>query len=294
MLCGLLNIDKPRGETSRWVVDRVKRLVQPAKVGHAGTLDPLATGVLLVCIGSATRLVDYIHQHPKRYRAEFLLGRTSPTEDIDGEVAELAGAPIPTRADVETAARRFTGEILQRPPAYSAVKVRGRRSYDLARKGHEVELAVRPVTVNRLDVIDFAYPRLTLDVQCSTGTYIRSLGRDLAEALGTGAVMSALERTAIGGIRIEDAISVSRLTRENLAAHLLLPNRAVEHLPGIVLSPAEIEHVAHGRSITCPPASHATIESREYAAFDDRGSLVAIVRRRDDGTLAIDCNFVGV
>src|SRR5690606_6420881 len=138
---GLLNINKPVGQTSRWVVDRVQRLVRPAKAGHAGTLDPLASGVLVVCVGQATRLIDHVQQMPKRYRAEFLLGRTSDTEDTQGEVVELVDPPIPTHDAIIAAASQFVGEIMQRPPAYSALKVDGKRAYALARKGQAVELA---------------------------------------------------------------------------------------------------------------------------------------------------------
>ncbi len=151
---GLLNINKPAGVTSRRVVDQVQKLVRPAKAGHAGTLDPLATGVLIVCVGPATRLVDYLHRMPKRYRAEFLLGRTSPTEDVEGVITELVSPPIPTHDQIVAAAQRFIGEISQRPPAYSALKVGGRRAYDLARSGKEVSLQARPVSVFRLDVLD--------------------------------------------------------------------------------------------------------------------------------------------
>src|SRR5262249_42548838 len=126
---GLLNINKPRGKTSRWVVDQVKRIVRPAKVGHAGTLDPLATGVLVVAVGPATRLVEYVQQARKQYRAEFLLGRTSDTEDIEGQVTELVDSRMPSRDEIEFAAARFVGEIQQRPPAFSAIKVSGKRAY---------------------------------------------------------------------------------------------------------------------------------------------------------------------
>ncbi|HEY2760774.1 MAG TPA: tRNA pseudouridine(55) synthase TruB, partial [Pirellulales bacterium] len=170
LLFGLLILDKPPGQTSRWVVDQVQRLVRPAKVGHAGTLDPLATGVLIVCVGPATRLIDYIHQLPKQYRAEFLFGRASSTEDITGEVSELSDPPQPTRDKIESALRKFTGEIQQRPPAFSALKVAGQRAYKLARQGKEVALAPRPVSIHNITLLDYVYPTLTLDVTCSTGT----------------------------------------------------------------------------------------------------------------------------
>ena len=191
---GLLNINKPSGITSRRVVDRVARLVKPLKAGHAGTLDPLASGVLVVCVGQATRLIEYVQRMPKRYRATFLLGRSSPTEDVEGEVSELAGAPEPSRAQIEQAAQGMLGQLAQRPPAFSAIKVAGRRSYDLARAGQAVELEPRTITVYGIDLIAYRYPELELDIRCGSGTYVRTLGRELAERLGSCAVMS-LERT---------------------------------------------------------------------------------------------------
>src|SRR5262249_26447014 len=163
-----------------------------------------------------TRLIDYVQQMPKRYQAVFLLGRSSPTEDIEGVVTELIDPPTPSLAEIESAAVKFVGVIQQRPPAFSALKVDGQRAYKLARRGQTVELQPRPITVYSLQVIDYAYPALTLNIQCSGGTYVRSLGRDLAESLGTSAVMSLLERTAIGSFHVAEAIDPAILRRDNL------------------------------------------------------------------------------
>src|SRR5262245_35406014 len=195
---GLLNIDKPAGLTSRDVVSRVQRLVRPQKVGHAGTLDPLATGVLVVAVGPATRLVEYVQRMPKTYQGTFLLGRTSDTEDVEGEVVELDSPPVPTRAEIDAALPRFIGTIEQRPPAYSALKVAGRRAHKLARRGEAVELAPRPVEIHAIELLRYEYPEMELRIDCGSGTYVRSLGRDVAEAVDTGAVMAALRRLAIG------------------------------------------------------------------------------------------------
>jgi tRNA pseudouridine55 synthase len=290
MTFGLLNIYKPAGQTSRWVVDRVQRLVKPAKAGHAGTLDPLATGVLMVCVGQATRLIEYVQQMPKRYRATFLLGRSSATEDTEGEITELENPPIPSRLEVETAAATFVGEIQQRPPAFSALKVAGQRAYKLARKGHAVELAPRPITIHWLQVMEYEYPQLTLELQCSSGTYVRSLGRDLAESLGSAAVMSKLKRTAIGKFRAEDAVDVTTLSRENLAQHLIPPSAAVNHLPVVQLNQAEVQTVFRGLFLALPAAADE-LPDAEFAAFDDCGNLAAILRRRRDGLLGPAMNF---
>jgi tRNA pseudouridine55 synthase len=206
-MIGLLNINKPTGKTSRDVVNHVQRLVRPAKVGHAGTLDPLATGVLVVCVGPATRLIQYVQQMPKRYRATFLLGCRSDSDDTELEVTPV-DAPAATRSAIETALPNFVGTIQQRPPAFSAIKVKGKRAYDLARNGEQIQLEARPITIHGIDIVSYDYPELVLDIRCGSGTYIRSIGRDLAEQLGTAAVMSALERTEIGRFRATDAATL--------------------------------------------------------------------------------------
>lgn len=283
-LAGLINLHKPSGMTSREAVDRVKRWVRPAKTGHAGTLDPLASGVLVVAIGAATRLIEYVQAMPKSYVGTFLLGRESGTEDVESEVRILADAPTPSSAEVHAAAARLTGEIEQRPPAFSALKVQGRRAYDLARAGRPVALAARPVVIHRLDVVRYEYPELVLDVECGSGTYIRSLGRDLAVALGTAAVMSALVRTAIGSFRLEEACWPDDLDSRTLHERLLPPLRAVASLPVVELTDDQIGRISHGLPVPRPAALGASRpEDHEAAAVDARGRLVAIVAARTDG-----------
>jgi len=279
---GVLNLNKPSGTTSRQVVDHVQRLARPAKCGHAGTLDPLASGVLVVCVGAATRLVEYVQQMPKCYTATFLLGRQSPTEDIQGEVKELDDPPVPSSDQIASAAAALTGRIEQRPPAYSALKVAGKRAYALARQGRQVDLEPRSVEVYRLEVAAYDYPELRLEIECSSGTYVRSLGRDLAESLGTGAVMSELARTAIGRFRIDEAVDPSALTRENWTEHLLPPLRAVELLPRVELTAEEIARVRAGQAI---PSEAPAAGVGGIAALDAAGRLVAILTRRGRGML---------
>ena len=288
MSCGLLNIDKRPGWTSRDVVNVVQRLVRPLKVGHAGTLDPLATGVLLVCVGAATRLTQYAHRLPKSYTGAFLLGRHSPTEDVEGQVTELVDPPIPSYDEVIVAAGRLVGPIDQRPPAYSALKLAGRRAYDLARRGETVDLAPRPVTIYSLEVVRYEYPELVLRIQCSTGTYVRSLGRDLAESLGTAAVMSGLVRTAIGPFRVEEAIGLDVLTAENWTEHLQPPRLAVSTLPQCVLAPEDVARIRTGLAVHGDPPSP---EAAEIAAFDEQGQLLAILRSRGPGQLGPSINL---
>lgn len=234
---GLLNIHKPAGVSSRHVVTRLEQVASPLAAGHAGTLDPLATGVLVVCIGRATKLVDWLHRFRKTYDATFLLGQTSDTEDITGQVTMLVDPPVPTRAELDAALPAFLGKILQQPPAFSALKVAGKRAYKLARKGKTPDLQPRAIEVHSLQIVDYAYPRLRLVVECGTGTYVRSLGRDLARAVGTDAVMSALERTAIGPFSLATAIPPDEIGKDNLLASLQSSLLAVGDLPRVHLRP---------------------------------------------------------
>ena len=203
---GIFNINKPAGWTSRDVVNRVQRLVRPAKAGHAGTLDPLATGVLVVCVGPATKLISYVQQQLKEYEATFILGQSSPSDDVETEICELEQPPIPTREAIEAKLPDFVGTIQQRPPLYSAIKVEGQRAYKLARGGSDMELPARPVEIYELSVTAYEYPELCLKIRCGSGTYVRSIGRDLADSLGTAAVMSALTRTAIGKFQVQEGL----------------------------------------------------------------------------------------
>src|SRR5262245_17587642 len=192
-LNGLLVLDKPAGLTSRDAVDRAQRwLPRGVKVGHAGTLDPLATGVLVLCLGSATRLVEYVQRMGKTYRSVFRLGGTSDSDDADGAITPVEGAKDPGRDAVAAALAAFVGQLTQVPPAYSAAKVAGRRSYDLARGGESVDLKPRTVEVYGIDLLRYAWPEAEVEVRCGKGTYIRSLARDLGRQLGCGGYVQTL------------------------------------------------------------------------------------------------------
>lgn len=271
---GILNVDKPAGMTSRDVVNRVQRLVRPIRVGHAGTLDPLATGVLVVAVGAATRLVEYAQQLPKTYQGTFLLGRASDTEDIEGSVVELSEAPVPSLAEIAAVLPRFTGTIQQRPPAYSALKVAGQRAYKLARRGEAVELAARPIVVHSLEIVRYEYPELELLVRCGSGTYIRSLGRDLAEALGTAAIMSQLRRLAIGPFQVENAIQLTELSAEAIARRLQPPLLALGGMMRVIVSAADVDRLMMGQAI----ATSLTHQNGEIVAVSESGELVAMLR----------------
>jgi tRNA pseudouridine55 synthase len=284
---GILNINKPAGCSSRHVVDRIERLVRPAKVGHAGTLDPLATGVLVICVGQATRLIPYVQQMPKQYRATFLLGRRSETDDIEGEVTEVNDAPQPSRRALENAFPQFLGDVEQVPPAHSAVKVAGRRAYKLARAGKSIALSPRRVTIHRLVIRYYNYPKLQLDIECGSGTYVRSLGRDLAAAVGTGAVMSALERTSIGDFHVDRALALDDLTAEAVTRNLQPALAALANLRRISLDEAQLAGLRQGRPVAINPSTsgHNLDTTVEYAAINPLGELCAVVREKRAGEL---------
>lgn len=273
---GFLNIDKPEGISSRRAINRVKWLAKPAKVGHAGTLDPIATGVLVIGVGHATRLVEYVQRMPKRYVGTFLLGRRSASDDIESEVEELLAPPIPTRAELDEAATRFLGTIDQRPPIFSALKFEGKRAYELARRGKPVELAPRPITIHGLEIVEYEYPTLKIDLRCSGGTYVRAVGRDLAESLGTAAVMSALVRTAVGNFTIERALQLEELNEQTLLERLVPPAEGLTGMQRVSLDENEVKLVLAGREIV---RRCQVEETAELAALDANGRLVAILRR---------------
>ena len=269
---GLIKLHKPTGVSSRHAINQIQHRVRPTKVGHAGTLDPLAEGVLVVTLGPATRLTSHIHAWSKAYRGTFLLGRHSDTEDIEGSVIELCDAPIPTREDLEHILPMFTGTISQQPPAHSALKVDGERAYRLARQGRPPQLAARQVTIDRVEIVTYDYPRLELNVVCHTWTYIRSLGRDIARAVGSDAVMSALTSTAVGHLTLDQAVSLEALRELSLDEVLLSPLEALRDLPQVTLTSAQLEAVRHGRTIALNDSC-----SRELAAVTPQGDLAALL-----------------
>jgi tRNA pseudouridine55 synthase len=266
----------------------VARALGMKTVGHAGTLDPLASGVVVVCVGHATKLVDYLHELPKHYSSAFLLGRSSPSDDFETAI-EVEENPVrPTQAEIEAAAVTFRGEILQRPCDYSAVHVDGKRAYRLARKGRAVELAEKPVRIDRLEITAYDWPRLGLDVVCSSGTFIRAVGRDLAEALGTKAVMESLVRTAVGPFTQSQSLPLDAVTRESVLAVMLPPAAAIPHLPRVVLDADELARAIRGGLIAVPGSPAPAL-----AAVDASGSLVGILKQHESGAHRLRPNFLG-
>ena len=211
-LNGILVIDKPLGMSSAQVCARVRRLTNGAKVGHAGTLDPLATGVLVLCLGNATKAIERLMATEKRYETTIDLSAFSTTDDAEGERTLIDGDQPPARAQIEQVlCDQFTGEIMQTPPAFSAIKVDGKRAYKMARAGTEPELRARPVLIHKITILTYAWPMLELDIRCGKGTYIRSIARELGRALGTGGMLAALRRTAVGTYTLEQARSLDDL-----------------------------------------------------------------------------------
>jgi tRNA pseudouridine55 synthase len=253
-LSGILLVDKPQGVSSHDVVARVRRHGQLKRVGHAGTLDPLATGVLVVGLGRATRLLEYIVGLPKTYETVVRLGETTNTYDAEGEITAVSPLPMGLNTAVlETTLAPFRGQIQQIPPAYSAIKKNGQPLYKLARQGIEVELTPRPVTIYELTLLAWEPPDLSLRIVCSAGTYIRSLGHDVGQALGCGGHLLGLRRTAVGSFTSDRAIPLSELTADNLPSWLLPPDSAVAHLPALSLLAEEWEMLGHGRVIPHQP-----------------------------------------
>ena len=219
---GFLVIDKPAGMTSRDVVNRAQRwFPRKTKIGHAGTLDPLATGVLVLCVGAATKLVERVQAMGKTYRTRVLFGFTSTTDDADGTLMPTTAGDVPTEAQIRDVLPQFVGEIQQVPPAVSALKIDGQRAYDLARRGAEVKMVARPVRVDAIRLLGYAWPHLDLEIDCGKGTYIRSIARDVGENLACGGLVQHLRRTRTGVFRVEDALSVETTFQQAQAS--LLP-----------------------------------------------------------------------
>lgn len=223
---GVLAADKPLRLTSHDVVASVRRAIGAHRVGHTGTLDPLATGLLLLCIGRATKWASLLECQTKEYLAEVSLGQSTTTGDAAGDVIETCDARLPSEEEVVRACRGFEGEIEQVPPMYSALKVRGKRLYALARQGITVPRAARKVTISRIEVLSYCPPCIGLRVVCSKGTYIRVLAQDIGTALGSAAYLSALRRTRIGEISVDDALSLDDILR------LVAEDRIADHLLG--------------------------------------------------------------
>ena len=270
---GILLVDKPGGMTSHDVVSRTRRALGTRKVGHAGTLDPMATGLLLLGVDSSTRLLTYLVGLDKRYAATIRLGVATDTDDAEGSVLTTADTSGVTRAAIDAAIAELTGQIAQVPSSYSAIKVDGRRSYDRARAGEEVVLAPRTVTVSRFDVLverrESGVIDLDVIVECSSGTYIRALARDAGRALGVGGHLTSLRREAIGAFEVQDAVALDAIGAGSLRSPATI---AAELFPVVVLDAGQATDLAHGKRVELAIPDAAVV-----AAVTAAGRLAGLV-----------------
>nr|WP_230989559.1 tRNA pseudouridine(55) synthase TruB [Devosia faecipullorum] len=275
-ISGWIVLNKPYDMTSTQAVGKVRWLFSAAKAGHAGTLDPLATGILPIALGEATKAVPQVQDGTKIYRFTIGWGKATSTDDIEGEV--IATSEVrPERAALETVLPRFTGTIMQRPPAFSAIKVDGERAYDLARAGEQVELVARPVDIDAIELVEHGSESTILEVTCGKGTYVRALARDIAEALGTFGHVTSLHRAAVGPFTDANAVTIEALeaaeagpARDALMAPLEL---GLADLPEIRLDASQANAVSHGNAVLLTGAGAPVSEDECWVSF--KGKVLA-------------------
>lgn len=278
---GILLVDKERGRTSHEVVDSVK-WIAGGRVGHLGSLDPIATGLLLVSLGRATRLMEYLKDREKVYEAEFELGVTTDTDDSEGQ--ETARAAVGAgEAAVREALAKYVGTIEQRPPIFSAVKLGGVPSHKRARRGEGVEPVAREVVVHAIELLAYEPPRMRLSIRCGSGFYVRALARDLGRDLGCGGIMTALRRVRIGSMRVEEAVREAELTKASIRESLWPMDRALDFLPSVELDAAEAKLFAGGRRIDRQVEALVRVQGP--------GGFIGI--GRSEGGLQPDCVMYG-
>jgi tRNA pseudouridine55 synthase len=282
-LDGILNVDKPAGKTSYGVVARIKRLSGERRVGHAGTLDPDATGVLPVCLGKATRIVEYLSDASKTYQAVIELGATTDTYDASGQILQRGDTSDIDRTKLESALTLFRGTIQQTPPMYSALKHNGEPLYKLARAGINIERKSRNITIFRLEITDWQPPAVTLEIECSKGTYIRSLAHDLGQALGCGAYLKTLVRTAYGPFNVKDAVSLPQLEDAFQAGHweqFLHPiDYVLQAYRAVVIEQAAEKSMKQGNLLTLEQmASQDNTAETRCRAYDTDKRFLGILR----------------
>ena len=279
IISGVLVIDKPVGLTSHDVVQIVRRGTRIRRAGHTGTLDPRASGVLVVLIGPAVRLSEYVSASNKRYQAVIQLGAATDTYDSNGTITKTAPVNI-SEEEFEDVLHAFEGEIEQTPPPYSAVKVNGRKAYDMARDGEEVELEPRTINVYSIDLLEWAPPEVVVDVYCSSGTYMRSLAHELGEKIGCGAHLVGLRRTKSGRFTLRDAVPLNKLRQAfedgSWYQYLIPAAEALSDWPSIELTQQQVEDVHHGHRIPAEPDS-----PQQVRAISEQGELVALLELVD-------------
>ncbi len=279
---GFLNLNKPSGMTSHDCVARVRRLLHLKRVGHGGTLDPAATGVLPIAVGKATRLLQFLPSE-KAYRATVKFGVITTTDDLEGEVVKSTTAPQLTLSDLEARLPNFLGQIEQVPPSYSAIQVQGKRLYDLARQGKIIEVPTRIVEVFNLEILDWRsgdFPELDLAIACSTGTYIRAIARDIGATLKIGGTLSALTRTESSGFLLKDSLTFSEIETQlqQKTFSLLSPETALEHLQAIALIAADAKKWCQGQRLPKQTRWKIEVEKTDYPirVYDQEGTFLGI------------------
>ncbi|MCI5604423.1 MAG: tRNA pseudouridine(55) synthase TruB [Clostridia bacterium] len=287
---GIIIIDKPLGKTSHDMVYFMRKLTGIKKVGHTGTLDPEATGVLPICIGSATKVADMLTLSDKRYTAELVLGMTTDTQDAEGEVLTECAVNV-TAEEIENAVKSFVGEIEQVPPMYSAIKQNGKKLYELARKGIEVERKKRKIKIYEINIlsIDTVEYRVKIDVLCSKGTYIRTLCEDIGMKLGVGAYMNTLRRTMTGPFALSDSYTTEQLREMNeegtLEAALIAADSMFADYPAINLNAKQTRSITNGIRM-----SYKGIENQSYRLYDEENNFLCI-SKCIDGKLVLEKSF---
>ena len=279
---GILNIYKPTKITSFDVVRIIRKLTNEKKVGHCGTLDPEACGVLPICIGKATKAIDYIMENNKVYVAELKLGEVTDTYDIEGKVIRQCDVNV-TAEEVMEAVYSFKGDIKQVPPMYSALKVNGKKLYELAREGIEIEREARSITIHDIKVLEINLPYVKMEVNCSKGTYIRSLCYDIGEKLGCGAMMSALERTATGKFTKENSINIESLNKENIYDYIIPIENAFLNYPKVVANIKFKTLLLNGVILKDKSFTSDILKDEIYRVYDEENNLVGIGRKNDVG-----------
>ncbi len=274
-ISGVLVVDKPVGLTSHDIVQIVRKGTNIRRAGHTGTLDPRASGVLVILIGPAVRLSEYVSASDKRYQAVVRLGTSTDTYDADGRVVSTSPVNI-TETQFETALKKFVGEIEQVPPPYSAVKIKGRKAYEMARDGEEVDLEPRKIQVYSLELLEWAPPEAVIDVYCSSGTYVRSLAHDLGEALGCGAHLVGLRRTKSGRFTLRDAVPLRKLREAfengNWYQYLIPAAEALSDWPAVELSQEQLDTIRHGHRIPGEPDKGTLVRG-----VSEQGELIALL-----------------
>lgn len=276
---GIIPINKINGWTSFDVVNKIKHLMHLRQVGHLGTLDPMATGVLLITIGRATKLFDLMQEKIKIYRADFEFGYLTDTLDSTGKIISKSNI-IPTIDDIKSVLKDFVGKIEQIPPKYSAKNINGQRAYDLARKGEDFSLPAKTVEIYELNLLSYTDNKLTLEIKCGSGTYIRAIGRDIAEKLNTQATMTSLVRTSVGGITEKDCVDIKDLSQENVQ-NFILPIDKVLSLPTIELDEDETKRVLNGQIIP------VEVNDGIYLLNDDLDTIALINVQRNKAKMSL-------